>query len=154
MRREISVILAVVLAATCGVTCFAPAAEAAVIYVDASAGGSGSGRSWTNAHTDLQAALEAASSGDEIWVSTGTYSPGSAPEDTFEMKNCVRIYGGFAGTETRRSQRDPAVSITVLSGGNNNYHVVTADTGVGNSALLDGLTVTGGKLGNGERGVP
>jgi len=45
MERVISVILAVVLAAACGLTAFAPAAQAAVIYVDASAGGSDTGTS-------------------------------------------------------------------------------------------------------------
>ena len=32
------------------------------------------------------------------------------------MKNGVGIYGGFLGTETLRSQRNPASNVTVLSG--------------------------------------
>ena len=139
-----SFILTILMAAACGLTAFAPAAEAAVIYVDASAGGSDTGTSWHSAHTDLQDALARAAGGDEIWVAAGTYSPGSDRSDTFTMKNGVGVYGGFDGTETRRSHRDPGNNVTVLSGGDNNHHVVTSDSGVGSSAVLDGLTVTGG----------
>ncbi len=73
----------------------------------------------------------------------------------------MAIYGGFAGTETARNQRDPATNLTVLSGdidnndsqtpiitdlttvtGNttNSYHVVIGATG----ATLDGFTITAG----------
>jgi len=139
-----SFILTILMAAACGLTAFAPAAEAAVIYVDASAGGSDTGTSWHRAHTDLQDALARAADGDEIWVAAGTYSPGSDRSDTFTIKDGVGVYGGFDGTETRRSHRDPGNNVTVLSGGDSSLSVVTADSGVTASAVLDGLTVTGG----------
>src|SRR5262249_36284018 len=61
--------------------------------------------------------------------------------------------GGFAGTETQRSQRNPAVNVTTLSGdigvsgdaSDNSYHVVTADGTVTLSGVLDGFTITGGQ---------
>ncbi len=129
-------------------------AGAAVIYVNAAATGANNGSSWTDAYTSLQPALAAAGSGDEIWVVAGTYRPTSTTTRgiSFALKNGVGVYGGFLGTETSRSQRDPAANVTILSGdigvaGNssdNSYHVVTADSTVTASGVLDGFTITGG----------
>jgi hypothetical protein len=64
----------------------------------------------------------------------------------------VALYGGFAGTESARSQRDPATNVTILSGdlngddvgftnnSENVYHVVTG----ADNATLDGFTITAG----------
>jgi hypothetical protein len=115
------------------------------------------GDTWANG-CDLQYALTTvAASGDEIWVAQGTYRPTSGTDRaaTFQLKNGVALYGGFAGTETSRDQRDWENRITTLSGdlngdddgfannGENSYHVVTGG-GTGASAILDGFTVTGG----------
>ena len=111
-------------------------AYAATHHVDASVvGGTGSGDSWANAFTDLQAALAVASGGDEIWVATGTYRP-TADADraaTFNMKDDVSVYGGFpsGGGVGLFSDRDVATNVTTLSGdlpGDNSYSVVTAST--------------------------
>ena len=124
-----------------------------VRYVKQGATGTGDGSSWANAHTDLQAALTAASPDEEIWVAAGTYEPTATTDRSisFNLKNGVSLFGGFTGTETSRSQRNYETNLTVLSGdigvqGNNSdnsYHVVVAsDTNT--SAFLDGFTVTGG----------
>ncbi len=129
-------------------------AGAAVIYVNAAAAGANDGTSWANAYTSLQSALAAAVSSDEIWVVAGTYRPTGTTSRgiSFALKNGVGVYGGFLGTETAREQRNPAANVTILSGdigtpGNssdNSYHVVTADSTVTASAVLDGFTITGG----------
>jgi hypothetical protein len=136
------------------------AAAAGVIYVDAAASGANNGSSWTNAYTTLPPALTSATSGDEIWVAAGTYKPTATSDRTISLalKNGVGVYGGFDGTETMRSQRDPAANVTILSGdigtpgvsNDNSYHVVTADATVTATGVLDGFTVTSGQADGGN----
>ena len=70
----------------------------------------GDGTTWASA-TTLDIALRNASSGDQIWIKTGTYTPVSLATDattatddqremTFTIPAEVQVYGGFAGTET------------------------------------------------------
>ena len=134
-------------------------AGAPTVFVRAGATGANNGTSWTDAYTNLQTALAAAVSGDEVWVAAGTYKPTATTDRaaSFALKNGVAIYGGFAGTETMRSQRNPTTSVTILSGDigatpfplDNSYHVVTADGTVTASGILDGFTITGGRADSG-----
>ncbi|MDM8555121.1 DUF1565 domain-containing protein [Desulfococcaceae bacterium HSG7] len=108
-------------------------------------------------YTDLQTALAAATSGEQIWVASGTYrrTTGSDRYATFQLINEVRIYGGFQGNENpdtfNLDDRDFDTHETILSGdvgshGNNNdnsYHVTTA-SGTDRTAILDGFTITDG----------
>jgi predicted outer membrane repeat protein len=127
-----------------------------VIYVDQSADAPGTGTSWDTAYTDLQSALTVAVSGSEIWVAEGTYKPtkltsASARSASFTLLDGVALYGGFAGTEAARADRNPATHETTLSGdigttgvsSDNSFHVVYS-SGLTSSAVLDGFTVTGG----------
>ncbi|AKE63695.1 Alkaline phosphatase [Microcystis aeruginosa NIES-2549] len=131
-----------------------PTATKRIIYVNAAATGGNSGTSWTNAFTDLQAALNAAPLlGDEIWVAAGTYKPTTTTDRTatFTLKNQVKVYGGFAGTETTLEQRNVTNNVTTLSGDiggttnaqDNVYHVVTASF-TNNTTVLDGFTIAAG----------
>ena len=70
--------------------------SAKVIYVNRDASGIINGTSWTNAFISLHIALNAAVSGDQIWVAKGVYYA-STP---FMLKGGVGVYGGFTGTET------------------------------------------------------
>ncbi len=85
------------------------------------------GTSWATAFADLQDALASSLTKDEIWVAAGVYYPDQAeagiatvtvdsPEATFELLYDVEVYGGFAGSETLRSQRDSLKNVTILSG--------------------------------------
>ncbi|HLO30238.1 MAG TPA: choice-of-anchor Q domain-containing protein [Anaerolineales bacterium] len=118
------------------------------------------GSSWSNP-CDLQYALTTlATIGDELWVQEGLYKPGIDWTSTFVLKDGVALYGGFAGTEASRDQRDPSAYITILSGDlngddNNNIapdeptraenvlHVVSCSN-AGGATVLDGFTITGG----------
>ena len=129
------------------------AAAPQIYYVKWGATGSNSGTSWTNAYTDLQSALSVASLGDEIWVASATYKPTNGTDRTisFTLRNGVSIYGGFAGTETLRSQRNPVTNVTILSGDigvgdnttDNSYHVVYSES-TNDTTVLDGFTITAG----------
>ncbi|MEZ5963528.1 MAG: putative Ig domain-containing protein [Planctomycetota bacterium] len=123
-----------------------------VRFVDTNASGLQNGTSWANAYTDLGDALAAAQSGDEVWVAAGRYVPGTQRTDTFTLAANAPVYGGFAGSEGQRSQRNWVAHQTILSGdiagddsgltnnGENAYHVVTA----GSNTTLDGCIVRGG----------
>ncbi len=125
----------------------------AVWYVNSAAVGNNTGLSWTNAFTDLQAALATAQSGDQIWTAQGTYKPTNTADRnvSFVLKDGVEVYGGFGGTETLLTQRDSGLHITTLSGdigtpgdnSDNSYHVLTSNN-LSSAAILDGFTITGG----------
>ncbi len=131
-----------------------------ILYVDASATGANTGQTWFNAFTNLQDALELArvSNGQitQIWVADGTYYPtggqaSNVRSASFQLVQGCKVLGGFAGNETQESQRDPESNPVYLSGsiGNllsladNSLHVVTASN-VNSTAVLDGVTITGG----------
>ena len=125
----------------------------AIIYVDATASGAHSGKSWEDALTDLPAAIAMSMSGVKIWVAEGSYTPGATRDSTFQLKNGVEMYGGFpqGGGDGSFEARDPWAHPTTLSGeiGNpssradNCYHVVTG-SGTDETTILDGFVVTGG----------
>ncbi len=140
--------------------------EPPILFVDADAVGLNNGQGWTNAFNELQDALRIAgldrSFVEEVWVAAGTYrpseerDPGSPRTATFQLISGMGIYGGFAGGEISRHQRDPDNNVTILSGDlngddgpyfannvENAYHVVTASN-TDESAVLDGFTITGG----------
>ena len=148
---------------------FSSAVHAATIYVDTDAtSGLNNGSSWANAYTTLQPALNVASAGDSIWIAAGTYNPTHLPStgDTsttsrdvsFYLDTDIEIYGGFVGTETAISQRNSTSNPVILSGDinaggtatNDCYHVFITD-GLSSAAVLDGVTITGGKANGSSR---
>lgn len=84
------------------------AAQSKIYYVSSRATDTGDGSSWANATTLIQA-LNAATAGDQIWVQGFETLTGDnlyvAPKEGFAVKSGVQLYGGFAGTESRLSQR-------------------------------------------------
>jgi SprB repeat/Chlamydia polymorphic membrane protein (Chlamydia_PMP) repeat len=124
-----------------------------IIYVNHLAVGANDGTDWQDAHPDLHDALSEALPGDTIWVAEGTYYPSQAGDRAayFELKNGVKLMGGFAGTETELSERDWLAHPTTLSGDlgvpndstDNSYTILyigTSDT----TTLVDGLTFVRG----------
>lgn len=118
-----------------------------VIYVKENGGGNGS--SWDSPLGNLQMAIELAQPGDQVWIAEGRYIPqGSRMEDrSFQLKNCVAIYGGFSANSKGKGsleERDWTNYKTILSG-DNSYHVFYHfNLGLDHTAILDGVTITGG----------
>ena len=121
-------------------------------------GGTGSGTTWATAAGDLRQVLAQAAPGVEVWVASGTYAPTTCTSCTpaqrqlgFAVPTGVKVYGGFAGTEATRSQRDPATRPTILSGdidgdgtlAGNSHHVVTFLRAAA-ATVLDGFTIRDG----------
>lgn len=85
------------------------AAQSKTYYVSLQAKGTGDGLSWDNATTLIQA-LNNAVAGDQIWVRGFETVTGDslyvAPKEGFAVKSGVQLYGGFAGTETKLTDRE------------------------------------------------
>ena len=119
-----------------------------VLYVDCDATGTGDGSTWANAYTDLSEALSSERVFTEVWVAAGTYLPGEIRSSFFLLPPNIAVYGGFAGTETSRDQRDTVTNLTILSGdigilndnSDNCFHVVVPSNG----SSLDGFRIMGG----------
>jgi predicted outer membrane repeat protein len=109
-----------------------------ILYVKK--GGTGNGSSWNNAYDDFQLAMTSTNTAIlQIWVAAGTYSPNYGY--SFSLKDGVKIYGGFAGTENDISQRDLKTNITNLKG-NRNCVIKTRDLSA--ATVLDGFTISDG----------
>ena len=152
-----------ILALSFGVFRAGPARAQAMVYRVAPDGAVSGvcGADWSNP-CDLQYVLQSLtyqSTGVEVWVKAGTYFPGEDRMNTFELRDGVAIYGGFAGTETARAQRDLGFHFSILDGdigtkgvaSDNVYHVVSSYN-TDSTAVLDGFTVTGGNGDNNENG--
>jgi hypothetical protein len=113
-----------------------------VLYVDSAVAVAGDGSSWANALNSVGIALSTAAVDTgvhQVWVAKGTYQPESG--QSYTMVQNVKIYGGFAGTETALSQRNWQTNTVILKGNGNN---VIQSSNLTTTAALDGFTITGG----------
>ena len=122
-------------------------------YVDAAAPAGGNGDSWATAFNDFQDALDAAVTGDEIWVAKGFYPPSQPSpltaslnterDETFYFDKDLIIYGGFEGNETALEQRNLSFGFSNLIS-LDAFSIITA-AGITEAFVLDGFTISGGK---------
>lgn len=88
-------------------------AQSKIYYVSPASSGNGDGSSWANATTLIQA-LNNAVAGDQIWVQGFEpvtkdelyIVPKEVLQEGFTVKSGVQLYGGFAGTETKLTDRE------------------------------------------------
>lgn len=154
-------------------------------YVKPTATGTGDGSSWDNASGDLQKMIDelaesTPSQTGEVWVAAGTYTPqsqlisGTAYSASFRMRDGISVYGGFAGTERSKLDRQKEegampwdfTNQTILEAAyynhgdlawTNNKWTLTSDsrhvvwfapmsggTAFANVTTLDGVTIQGG----------
>ncbi|MCG3127758.1 MAG: hypothetical protein CHACPFDD_02630 [Phycisphaerae bacterium] len=133
------------------------------LYVRSAAPDGGDGRTWQTAYNNLQEAMakirEWEGAVDEMWVAEGAYYPSETDDqyDTFDvLTGMASMYGGFAGDETRFSDRDPAAHPTMLSGNiggslpfDNTNTILTMSQNIwgDDDALIDGFVIVGGNSG-------
>ncbi len=133
------------------------------VFVDGAEGDDDdAGQSWSEPLATVQAGIDLASArrtseshdACDVWVRAGTYVPGAERSDSFVLTPGVDLYGGFAGDESARSQRDWHEYETILSGDieqnddpddddtlqDNAYRVVIG----ADDSRLDGFTVKAG----------
>ena len=130
-------------------------AFADVWYVDKhNTSGVEDGTSWPTAFTTIQTAVDAASAagGGEVWVAEGTYL------ESITLFSSVWLYGGFDGTETFLSERDPLGNVTTIGAsaadaGGSAEHAAIVDSM--SDARFDGFTITGDSAasGNGQDAI-
>lgn len=152
-------------------------------------GGTGDGSSWGNASGDLQKMIDelaAVDASGEVWVAAGEYRPttqiieGVQYAASFRMRDGIDVYGGFAGTETSKAEREKGSMPwsykykTVLMGADyddnsaewienssqwnvisSTRHVVwfapmSGEDNFKSVTILDGVTITGGAANGGE----
>jgi hypothetical protein len=120
----------------------------AVLYVKPTGDDANDGKSWATAKKTLQHAQDSAAAMmyPEIWVASGTYV------GSIEVSNGIAMYGGFAGTETLLSQRNPRANITVIDA-NKAGPVVLARWSVGRGTIVDGFTITNGSYSGDGGGI-
>ena len=117
-----------------------------VVYVDgAKTPKFENGLTWETAFTTIQAAIDAAPTGQpiQIWVAEATYI------ETLTLRSDMALYGGFAGTESQLADRDPAAHPTIVNSarvddGEQSSFVVSMN-GISH-AQLNGFTITGANL--------
>ncbi len=114
-----------------------PAGPYVIVRVSPEGNDANDGSSWSLSKRTVQAGINAASElGGEVWVRAGTYL------ERITLLPYAHVYGGFAGTENARQERDWITHPTILDaqqGGS----VVTALAGF-QVSTIDGFTIRNG----------
>lgn len=142
-------------------------ASATIYYVNISTGNdANTGTSWSTCFRTVTRALTAANASTasevDIWIAGGTYTPldglTTFPSDRSDtafafyrgdgIGKALKVYGGFAGTESSLAARDTSHTTYldgILSAGNS-YHVavIAGLAASADSVVLDGLTISNG----------
>eukprot|EP01083_Nonionella_stella_P174170 603045_1 len=149
-----------------------PSASDTIVYVNKAAASGGDGTSWTKAFNDLQSGLDSteyllqsnAKSTVEIWVAgsadyaTNRYFPQKVPiwyntsapyydaqkSKLFEIPANVRLFGGFAGMESSRDQRNWYKYPTLLDGFVSAKEQVYQVVYVRENVWIDGFMISNG----------
>ncbi len=128
------------------------------LYVNKNATGRNDGSSWADAYTNLSYLQEVGCvRSNTIWVAGGTHYPTSGTDRaiSFELRDNINWYGGFAGNESTLESRNWVANPTILSGNigdtntdaDNSYHVLKLG---GTKVLLDGFNIEGGNAQGGD----
>lgn len=119
------------------------AAFANVIYVSTSSVGYGlDGTSWAKAFHTIQAGLNAAASGDQVWVAADVYM------ERITLKKGAALYGGFPSGGGYWESRDSARNETVIDASRTGS-AVTIPSASTLSTVIDGFVIKNGSATSG-----
>ncbi|HAB18417.1 MAG TPA: hypothetical protein DCE44_18500, partial [Verrucomicrobiales bacterium] len=108
-----------------------------IVRVSPTGNDQAAGDSWATAVRSLQAAADRAGrTGGEVWVAGGLYG-------SVEIRPFTYLYGGFAGIETNRNERNWQTNLTVLDGASTTRVVTMARLSL--AETLDGFTIQNGR---------
>jgi hypothetical protein len=123
--------------------------EARIVYVSPQGNDANDGLSWATAKRTVQAGINTAAPvmgfGAQVWVKAGLYN------ERINLRSDVHVYGGFAGNEGTRAQRNLLANESVLDG-QAGGSVVTIPPNTTN-ATIDGFTIRNGKRDDGGGGI-
>ncbi|MBI2794261.1 MAG: T9SS type A sorting domain-containing protein [Ignavibacteria bacterium] len=108
------------------------------LFVSPIAESGGDGQSWNAPYRNLQSAIDAWQSGDEIWIARGTIEVQSTGIKLDSTKSGIRMYGGFTGGETKREGRDWYRNPTILRATGTRFGILTV-AGCDSLTRIDGL---------------
>jgi hypothetical protein len=108
------------------------------------------GTSWVTAFPKFQDGVNAAKAGDSVWVAHGVYIPEVAGT-SFTLKNRVKVFGGFEGTEQQFIQRNLGNGWNAVLEGRN-AAVLQSDS-TDSTTLLDGFVIRNGNTGGNGGGI-
>lgn len=117
--------------------------EANTIYVSTTGNDAANGLSWATAKRNIQTAINTATVGRQVWVKAGVYN------ERLLMRPGIPVFGGFAGNETSRWQRNLISANTVIDAQLGGIAVNFLD-GAGSETILDGFTIRNGRSGQGS----
>lgn len=115
-----------------------------IIRVKWDSPGDGPGDTWAHAFRSIQAAINSAEAEDEIWVAG---EPGYPYRENLGILVPVRMYGGFQGTESQRSDRNPAQHETIVESVTSSDPVFGINTQSTIPFEVDGFTIRRGESG-------
>ncbi|HEY3267672.1 MAG TPA: right-handed parallel beta-helix repeat-containing protein [Armatimonadota bacterium] len=116
-----------------------------VVYVNKNALGSvHDGAAWSTAYLTVQAGIDAAANGDDVWVAAPKPAADAYVESVV-LKASVHLYGGFSGTEMSRNQRNWTANVTELRSATMDSSIVVWTEGPG--CILDGFAISHGDVG-------
>lgn len=128
---------------------FEGAEDPACVYLKADAAGTGTGRSWANACTNVAEAITAAlAAGKPLYVAQGVY----IVKQVRELTSALTIYGGFPGVSVAETldDRDPVRYASIFTGDQALddvwQHVVTNGYTVTQTELANKPIISNGKL--------
>ena len=105
-----------------------------VWFVNTAATTTVDGLSWATAFHTVQAAVNAAGSGDQVWIASGTYAGTGVTQ--VQMIDDVDIYGSFHGDERFLSARPYPLVATIFDA-----TALTGSAVVGANATLGGVLI-------------